>query len=105
MEKGESRYEQYKNSFHLAGLFAWAVQDLEVGVSDIVLSETEIVRLTDYENATKQLNVLHQRGFTRAWINRHGKVVLERAHYEAVSRGHMEPARKSANLTFLKQRA
>lgn len=71
-------------------------------MSDITLSEAEIQALTEYEHATKQLNVLHSRGFTRAWINRHGKVVLERAHYEAVSRGEVKSSGKSANLSFLR---
>lgn len=73
--------------------------------TSITLSEAEIHALTDYEIATKQLNVLHSRGFTRAYISRLGKVVLERSHYEAVSRGELMAPRKSANLTFLKQRA
>ncbi len=71
----------------------------------IVLSEAEIEALTGYERATVQLNTLHSRGFTRAWINRHGKVVLERGHYEAVIAGSERPAvsGKSANLTFLRR--
>jgi hypothetical protein len=51
---------------------------------------------------TKQLNVLHARGFVRAYIGRHG-VILERAHYEAVSRGELQAPRRAANLAFLKQ--
>jgi len=73
----------------------------------IVLSEAEIAALTGYENATKQLNVLHSRGFTRAWINRRGKVVLERGHYEAIIAGEQRTSSggKSANLTFLRRAA
>lgn len=77
----------------------------------IVLQPGEIEALTGYRTATKQLNVLHARGFTRAFINRLGDVVLERAHYEAVSRGELHqtgPAGgggKVANLAFLRQRA
>lgn len=74
----------------------------------IVLSEDEIIALTDYEASTKQLQVLHRRGFHRAYISRLGNVILERAHYEAVTRGE-EPTtvagRKSANLAFLKRAA
>jgi hypothetical protein len=81
-------------------------------VSDsITLLPTEIEALTGYRNATKQLNVLHDRGFLRAFINRSGEVVLERAHYEAVSRGELhQPDQlsgggKVANLDFLRKRA
>jgi hypothetical protein len=70
----------------------------------IALEPVEIETLTDYKIATKQLQVLHRRGFTRAYINRSGIVVLERSHYEAVTRGEMQNVgRKSANLTFLRQ--
>lgn len=69
----------------------------------IVLSEAEIVALTGYERATKQLQVLHARGFVRAFIDRNGSVKLERAHYEAVTRGeHVQLSGKKANLSFLK---
>jgi hypothetical protein len=67
----------------------------------ITLTDAEIEALTGYKNATKQLNVLHNRGFLRAYIGRKG-VVLERAHYEAVSRGELHQPRKGANLSFLK---
>lgn len=72
--------------------------------ADIILSEAEVQAITGYESATKQLKVLRDRGFTRAFINRLGAVVLERTHYEAVSRGEAAESgkpRKSANLTFL----
>jgi hypothetical protein len=67
----------------------------------ITLSEQEIAALTGYERPTKQLAVLHNRGFLRAYIGRKG-VVLERAHYEAVSRGEVHTATKKANLGFLR---
>lgn len=56
-------------------------------MSNIVLSADELETITGYEIATKQLNVLRNRGFTRAFINRKGVVVLERTHYEAVTKG------------------
>lgn len=71
----------------------------------IILTEAEIQALTGYENATKQLGVLRDRGFTRAFINRNGDVVLERAHYEAVSRGEVATVgekKRGANLGFLR---
>jgi hypothetical protein len=67
----------------------------------ITLSESEIVELTSYRHATKQLGVLQQRGFLRAYINRRGAVVLERAHYEAVTKGELHTAVKRVNLAFL----
>lgn len=45
-----------------------------------------IAELTGYRQAAKQLEVLHQRGFWRAYIL-HGRVILERAHYDAVCAG------------------
>lgn len=77
-------------------------------MSDIRLSPQELEDITGYELATKQLKVLRDRGFTRAFINRRGEVVLERTHYEAVTKG-QEPElpgpRKAANLAFLNKRA
>lgn len=72
----------------------------------IVLTSAELEALTGYRLATRQLEVLHRRGFTRAYIARTGAVVLERTHYEAVTRGEAQassPGRKSANLAFLRQ--
>jgi len=74
-------------------------------VSGITLSEAELVAITGYELATKQLNVLQARGFHRAFIDRNGALVLERAHYEAVCQGHSEKPRKSANISFLHKAA
>lgn len=72
-------------------------------MTDITLSPEEIEDLTGYQAATKQLQVLHRRGFTRAYINRKGVVVVERTHYEAVTRGEVQNAgKKSANLSFLR---
>jgi hypothetical protein len=74
-------------------------------MSGITLSREEIEALTGYELATKQLNVLHARGFLRAFINRRGEVVLERTHYEAVTKGETpahQASGKRANLSFLK---
>lgn len=68
----------------------------------IVMSVEELRALTGYKAATKQLNVLHRRGFLRAYIDRNGHVVLERTHYEAVTRGELQAPKKTANLSFLK---
>lgn len=58
--------------------------------------------MTGYSQSTKQLRVLHSRGFVRAYINRRGIVVIERAHYEAVCAGQQQTKAKSANLAFLR---
>lgn len=67
----------------------------------LVLQSEELLQLTGYRAPTKQLEVLHKRGFSRAFIGRRG-VVLERAHFEAVCRGQIgKPVEKSANLAFM----
>jgi len=53
----------------------------------LVLGEDELVKLTGYRQPVKQLAVLHQRGFWRAYRSVLGSVVLERAHYTAVCQG------------------
>ena len=73
-----------------------------MNAGNITLSEREIQALTGYERATKQLEVLHTRGFTRAYISRLGGVVVERSHYEAVSRGEVHSTGKKANLSFFR---
>lgn len=77
-------------------------------MSGLIVSNEDIEAMTGYVNATKQLQVLHNRGFHRAFINRAGRVVLERSHYEAVTRCEsVSPGKptKAANLTFLQRRA
>lgn len=78
-------------------------------LSPLVLLAEDIEALTGYSNATKQLQVLHRRGYHRAFIDRNGRVVLERAHYEAVATGEASTANtgtgKTANLTFLRSAA
>lgn len=54
------------------------------------LTAAELVEVSGgYVRAADQLRVLHERGFTRAYIPTVGRrrVVLERAHYDAVVRG------------------
>lgn len=66
-----------------------------------------------YKRAKDQLRELHARGFVRAYIAKvTGRVVLERAHYEAVTRGQFGQAANDggpagrkplqANITGLK---
>lgn len=55
---------------------------------DVTLTEQQVVDLSGgYEQPARQLRALHARGYWRAYIGKNGKVVLERAHYEAVSSG------------------
>lgn len=54
-----------------------------------ILTPNEIEAMTGFKIATRQLSVLRDRGFHRAFVNRSGTVVLERAHYDAVCRGQM----------------
>lgn len=62
-------------------------------MSGITFTAAELVELTRYARPAKQLAVLHIRGFHRAYLDHNGQVVLERAHYEAVCRGEIQPAR------------
>lgn len=54
------------------------------------LTEAEIVEITGgYVRPADQLKALHARGFVRAWRHSDGRgpVILERSHYDAVTRG------------------
>lgn len=62
--------------------------------TDIILTEDELVTLTGYKVATKQLTELHRAGFTRARIGSTGRVVLEREHYRAVCSGQAAQAER-----------
>lgn len=54
----------------------------------LILAEEEIQALTGYKRAKDQIPELHRQGFYRARQSRcTGTVILERAHYEAVSSG------------------
>ena len=68
-------------------------------MSDLILSGDELQALTgrSSKRPALQLAVLVQRGFWRAHINVGGRLVLERAHYEAVCRGDTE--RKRPQIT------
>lgn len=63
----------------------------------ITLTDEELRSLTGYKLARLQLDALHLAGFTRARIVL-GKVVLERAHYEAVCRGQQPADRPRVRL-------
>ncbi len=65
---------------------------------DLLLSDAELVALTGYKRAAEQLIELHRQGFNRARRDRLGRVVLERAHYDAVCQGAQQPARPKVRL-------
>ena len=71
----------------------------------IIMTTEELEAITGYSQSCKQLSVLHWRGFFRAYIARRGGVVLERVHYETVSRGETERPTKVARLAFLTKTA
>lgn len=53
----------------------------------VTLTPDEIRELTQLVQPAAQLRELRRQGFWRARRGAHGAVILERAHYEAVSRG------------------
>ncbi len=69
------------------------------------LSESELEQLTGYSSPLRQLDVLHQRGFSRAYRDRHGKIILSREHFKAVERGEFAntQARVKINYDFLEK--
>ncbi len=73
------------------------------------LTPAEIEAITGYRTPSRQLQTLHARGFSRAYRDRLGKVVLERPHYDAVCAGqfgHVErPRQPAVNVAFLKRAA
>lgn len=71
-------------------------------MSSITLTEQELIAITGYEQPCKQLRTLHNRGFYRAYIARKGGVILERSHYEAVTKGEEQKQIRSANLSFMR---
>ena len=66
-------------------------------MSDILLSESEIYELTGGLTKPRcQVKRLHEHGFARARLER-GRVILERAHFEAVCRGQFTGAPKKGD--------
>jgi hypothetical protein len=64
------------------------------------LSDAEVRQASGgYRRAADQLKALHARGFVRAYIPRVGKkrVILERAHHDAVVRGQFGAATLASN--------
>lgn len=73
-----------------------------------ILSEKELIEITGYTTPNQQLNVLHKRGFVRAFRSRKGNVILERPHFQAVCRGLYgnfnaeKPKGPGVDLSFMK---
>jgi hypothetical protein len=65
-------------------------------VTDLILSADELQALTGRSSKRPaiQLEILQKRGFHRAHINAGGRLVLERAHYDAICRGETGPAER-----------
>lgn len=63
-------------------------------MDDLLLTPAEIAALTGYRMPHAQLAELHRQGFTRARRSpTSGSIIVERAHYLAVSAGHVAPQR------------
>lgn len=62
---------------------------LTLSANTLTLSKAELVEASGgYKRPADQLRALHARGFFRAYRSKvTGRVVLERAHYDAVSSG------------------
>lgn len=57
-------------------------------MAELILCAVELQSLTGYRQAAAQLAELHRQGYWRARrAPITGRVILERAHYEAVARG------------------
>lgn len=68
----------------------------------LVLTAEELVELTGYHQPAKQLEELLRQGFSRARRDRLGRVVLERAHYDAVARGGRHESAPRPKLRLLR---
>ncbi|MFM2345384.1 MAG: hypothetical protein RL654_137 [Pseudomonadota bacterium] len=53
----------------------------------LLMTTAEIVELTGRQRGTEQLAELRRQGYWRAVANAAGRIVLPRAHFEAVNRG------------------
>lgn len=84
---------------------SWGVQEEPSRRSStLTFTRAELFALTGYRQSKKQLEVLHRRGFSRAYMGRHG-VVLEHAHYIAVCAGKTQPEKPSLRPIVRKVRA
>lgn len=73
--------------------------------TSLVLSVDELRQLTGgYRRVADQLRELHARGFARARVV-NGSLILERAHYEAVCAGRVEPSRPKVRAPVVRSSA
>lgn len=71
----------------------------------LLLTDSELREITGgYKRAADQLAYLRSRGFDRATLHR-GRVLLTRAHYEAVETGRSEPAQPKVKPPSIRQPA
>lgn len=68
----------------------------------LTLTPDELAEITGYSQPHKQLAELHRLGFSRARRDRLGRVVLERAHYDAVATGGATQAPPRPKVRLLK---
>lgn len=73
-------------------------------IQSLKLSAEEIAEITEYAQPARQLAELLRRGFHRAFIDRKGKVSLERAHYLAVCQGATERPRPQVKRPTINKR-
>lgn len=85
------------------------MSDLDPGVPSppgILLSDAELIELTDYRQAAKQVEELRRQGFWRARRSpATGRVILERVHYEAVCAGDSARPRPQVKPPKIRPRA
>jgi hypothetical protein len=58
----------------------------------LLLTRDELSALTGYSQPARQLLELHKLGFCRARRDRFGQVIVERSHYDAITRSQMAEA-------------
>lgn len=70
----------------------------------LTLDDAELQEITGgYQRPADQLRFLHERGFFRATLHR-GRVLLERSHYDAVTRGQLGGAQQQRRPMLKSQR-
>lgn len=65
-------------------------------IDELLMTRDELQELTGHQQPRRQLKRLHADGFWRARLVG-GRVVMERAHYQAVCQGAVAPDEKARN--------
>lgn len=77
-----------------------------LNLADITLTDAELVAITGYRYARRQLEELHRQGYYRARRSPvTGRVILERAHYNAVCQGLAAQSQARPRVRPLRQAA